>query len=249
MIENTIKNFSDKAKKDAVEYCRKLLPYEGCGIISEDNFIPFDNKSSDPLNNFLIDDREFDYLLMRNKIQAIIHSHNDFPHASLNDQRAQREFDLPFGIINFRHGTCQHFIFWGDQLEKEPLLKRPFFFGVFDCLTLSSDYYKEKFNKEIPQPLREVNYWENDQSIFEDHVNMADYPVNFINIKDVKPNDIYFYKMFDSKYINHMAVVLENGRLLQHFMNKLSCTLPASYYQNYICYGGRFDLDWETYNE
>jgi len=246
MFTNIKENFPMNIKQEAIEHCRSLLPNEGCGVFSEDKFIPFENKADDPRNKFMINDPEFDYLLMKNKIQAIIHSHNDFPHASENDQEEQRSFEIPFGIINFRKGTCNHFIFWGEGIEIEPLLKRPFFFGVFDCLSLSQDYIYQKWGQRIPTPIRGINYWKNNQSLFEDHITDKSYPVEFIDVDEAREHDFYFYKVAGSKYINHVGTLIENGRILHHFINKVSCRLPASYYQEYICSAGRYNRDWES---
>jgi proteasome lid subunit RPN8/RPN11 len=245
MFTNKIQLIQPDVRKEAIEYCRSCLPNEGCGVIVDDKFMPFENKADKPENQFLINDDEFSRLLIEDKIQMVIHSHNNFPHASANDQEQQRALDIPFGIINFRKGTCQHFITWGDG-SIEPLLMRPFFFGVFDCLTLSADYTKGIYGQTIPTPIRSVDYWQKDISLFEDTVNDKDYPIDFIDVNKAGENDFYFYKMAGSKYINHVGTIMPTGRILHHFINKVSCRLPSSFHQEYICAAGRYRKDWES---
>lgn len=246
MFTNQYQIIPEATRKDAIEYCRSCRPNEGCGVVVDDEFIPFENKADNPKNEFLIKDDEFTRLMMDDKIQVVIHSHNEYPHASYNDQAQQRALDIPFAIINFRHGTCEHFITWGDGLKPEPLKMRPFFFGVFDCLTLARDYFIEQFGICIPTPLRQLNYWKNDQPLFEENTSSKDHPVSYIDISEAKAHDVYFYKMGGSKYINHVGVILENGRMLHHFINKVSCSVPASFYQRDIFAAGRLDRDWES---
>ena len=249
MFTNTIQNFNEQAKLDAIKHCRSCLPNEGCGIFSNDKFIPFENKAENPKNEFIINDDEFDKLLMDDKIQCIIHSHNEFPHASINDREQQIALDIPFGIINFRKGTAEHFIFWGDGIEIEPLLKRPFFFGVFDCLKLAEDYIFLKFQKKIEHQIVDINYWKKDQPVFEENLKSDKYPGYQIDINEAKEHDFYLYKMANSKFINHIGIIIENNRVLHHFVNKVSCRLPASYYQQEIVAACRFDQNWEGYND
>jgi len=243
MFTNKINIFSIKAKQDAIEHCRSCLPNEGCGIISKDKFIPFENRSEAPGQEFIIDDDRFNYLLATDMIDAIIHSHINYPHASEEDQQQQRALEIPFGIVNFQKGCATHLIFFGDTLETEPLIQRPFFFGVFDCLSLARDYWKQKFNIRISTPIRSLGYWKREQSLFEDHINSDDYPVDFINKNEAKPGDVLFYKMVGSKYINHVGSILDTGKVMHHFINKISCTLPPSYYQEMLYMGGRLNRD------
>jgi len=242
MFTNQYTHYNEQAMKDAIEHCRLCLPDEGCGIFVENKFIPYENKSPDKSNSFMISDNLFNQYYMDNKIQVIIHSHNDYPHASKQDLIQQREIEIPFGIINFRKGGCEHFIFFGKGIARDPLMRRPFFFGVFDCLTLVKDYSYKWSGVDIPDPPRDLNYWK-DEPLFEEAVSDVNYPVNFININKTKENDFIFYK-FDSKYINHVGVILPNGRILHHFINRVSCTLPKSYHQQHIHCGGRLDRNW-----
>lgn len=244
MFTNTIQIFDSDLIVKAIEYCRSKLPYESGGIFTDHNFIPFENESDTPSNKYYINNPDFYYLLSQEKIKCLIHSHNNYPHSSIDDQRAQKDFDIPFCIINFRNGTCEHVIFWGNDIPKEPLIGRPFFFGVFDCLTLSADYIFNKYNKQVPTPDRDVDYWKYNQSLFEDTVSDKEYPIDFIDKDDITIDDFLFYK-FDSKYINHVGTLMDNGRILHHFMGKKSCILPKSYFKKNIVAAGRFNIDWE----
>jgi proteasome lid subunit RPN8/RPN11 len=249
MFINKNINFSQKAINNAVEHCRKQLPNEGCGIFINDEFIPFKNKSENPEKEFIINDSLFDSYFINKKIQCIIHSHNNYPHASKQDQIQQKELEIPFGIINFRNGGAEHFLFFGNNIPINPLKNRPFFFGIFDCLSLVRDYTYSWSNILIPCPVRDFDYWKNNESLFEDHIENKTYPVKYININDLKTNDMILYK-FDSKFINHIGVLLPNGKVLHHFVNRVSCELPFSFYQQNIYKIGRLNTLWDgIFNE
>ena len=82
MFTNKIQIFSKEAIDGAIEHCRLKWPEEGCGAIINDEFVPFENEAEDKEKDFLINDNRFYEEYENGKIQCVIHSHENSPHAS-----------------------------------------------------------------------------------------------------------------------------------------------------------------------
>ena len=244
MLTNTIDNFSSEVKQDAMLHFINCFPEEGCGVFTKDDrFVPFQNTAIGNLNSFAITDRYFNQLFINDNIACIVHSHNEYPHASKADLEYQAEIDIPFGIMNFRNGSPDMFVFFGDGIDTEPLIGRRFFFGVWDCRALVTDYIDQEFGKRLIVPPYEKDFWEKDEPVFESVVGASDFPVSFCDTGILEPYDLVFYKVY-SKVINHVAIVMPTGHLLHHFNNKLSQRLPRTYYKQFVHCTGKLDKDW-----
>ena len=222
---NNIKYFDEELIQEAIEYMRPLWPEEACGVFSEGRFIPFENRAEDPKKNYIIDSIKFSSLLVDDKIDCIIHSHDNCPRLSYSDMQTQEEIGVPHGVINFKKRSVTHVIFWGEELPMAPLLGRPFFWGVSDCLTLVRDYYKINYNIELPNPLREWGFWKKGITMFEDGLEEADYLVR-VEPKQAKEGDLLF---FGNETINHCGILLKRGLTLQQFVGRLSAEYPIKH--------------------
>lgn len=224
-ITNLIQHFERSLIDEAVEYFRTKMPEEACGIFSDNKFIPFVNKADDPLSNFAINDPLYTELYLNNKVDCILHSHDDFPSVSYDDKSNQQQLDIPYGIINFKQKSVTHVIFFGDYLEIEPLKGRPFFYGAFDCLTLVRDYYAINYNIELPDPPKYWNIWK-DKQIFEG--GLAEHKqLERIKLMYAEEGDIILYKM-QGNNIDHCGIYLGNSLMLHHFIYRLSATYPLN---------------------
>jgi len=241
--------FFKEAIDNAIEHCRYVWPEEGVGAIIDDEFVPYENEAESLINNFIITNEDFYQQYKEGNVQCLIHSHEDYPHASMNDQIQQAEMDIPFCIINFKKRSVTHVIFWGRQIPIEPFKLRPFFFGVFDCWSLVADWIKIKKSIIVPNPARKFGFWRKGESVFERFIEDECKPYKYIrNVREFKEGDILFYKIHSSKYINHSAIVHENNKALHHFHNKVSAEYPISFMQKYIECILRFDPYWNDYN-
>jgi len=242
MILNTHTIFPDGIIADACNHAKDTFPNESCGVIYEDGYIPFENKSDNVSNSFLINDPLFDNLYIEDKVKCIIHSHNDHGHASKGDQIQQQELDLPFGIINLKNKSITQIAFWGESIPTEPLMKRTFFFGVWDCFALVRDFLIQKYNIIPPDPPREYGFWLRNESVFEDWIQEGKTPFRKIsNFKNVLPGDVLFYNLFGNKYINHCGVVSDDNLVLHHFEHRVSTKTPISFCQESLRYIYRLD--------
>jgi proteasome lid subunit RPN8/RPN11 len=206
-----------------IDYLRSKLPNEAAGVISKGEWIPFANKSDNPTANFMVNDPLFDELYIKGEIDYLVHSHLNYAAASIADQTMQRALDIPFLIVNFNKEYQVDQIATSNSWE-QPLIGRPFFFGLQDCLALCRDYTKLHYGVELPNPIREYGYWDKDIPMFEESISetgCADY----IPLSEITIGDLVLYTV-DSKVVNHIAVMVSETELLHHFIGK-----PSSYYR------------------
>jgi len=242
-ITNRNNFFDDQAIADAVDHAKEMFPLESCGAIIDEEYVRFENRAEDKAKSFVIDDPEFDLAYQNNEVQAVIHSHDNYRMASKADQQQQIEFDIPFGVINLLNRSVTHVIFWGDSLPIEPLKRRFFFYGVWDCYALVRDYFRVKWNHTLPNVARDFGFWNENKSVFEPNMEQDGFDVIPVHLDDIQPNDILLYNIHGTTYINHCAVLQENGLVLQHFQNEVSREYPISYFQQYLHSACRLNLE------
>jgi proteasome lid subunit RPN8/RPN11 len=248
-ITNRNKCFDQTIIDDAIKYSQSEWPNEACGIVVDNEFIPMKNCSPSPLDSFIINDKLFDELYIQNKIQCLIHSHEDemgTPLASKVDQEQQLEFNIPFGIINMRKKNITHVIFWGDQLPIEPILQRHFFYGVWDCYGLCRDYIRTTMNITPPNRARDFLFWYKGIAFMENE--MTDMPFIPIDLDKIQPNDFILYNIKGTTYVNHCGVYLGDG-VLHHLYGQVSRKLPTSDFIQYARKAVRHNPEWTGYEE
>ncbi|HCY86587.1 MAG TPA: hypothetical protein DHV36_15745 [Desulfobacteraceae bacterium] len=241
MMTNRNIIFDDSAIQDAVAHARMCYPFEACGAVINDRFVPFENQARDRENNFLINDRSFDQAYRAGQVQAVIHSHNDHPHASQADQEQQQAMDIPFGIINLRNNSVLNVVFWGDGIPREPLCGRQFFYGVWDCFSLVRDFIRERWGLITPNPTREYGWWHKGVKVFEPFLE-GGLPFKPVPLDKIQPDDILFYGLYGSPILNHCGVLMESGLILHHFESHLSRELPPAYQRQYLYRAYRLDV-------
>lgn len=241
--------FDKRCINAAIRHAREDWPNEACGAIIDGHYKRFDNKAPDKSNSFLINDPHFNQAYIDGKVKVVIHSHNDWDKASVEDQEQQKALEVPFGIINLKHKSIQHITFWGDSLPIAPLEGRFFFYGAgFDCIGLVRDYVFKTTGYRPPSPSHEWAFWLKGKSYFEEHIYGNDMPYYFIDLEDVKPGDVLLYNLMGTKYINHCGIFLNTrGEVLHHFHNQLSGRKPMSFERRYLKAAMRHDPNWEGY--
>lgn len=234
----------------AINHARSEWPKEACGAIIDGKYIRFENKASDTSNTFLINDPVFNQAYMDGKVEVVIHSHNNYPMLSKEDQEQQQALDIPFGVINLKNKSVSHVVFWGDSIEIEPLEGRPFFYGVWDCIRLVRDWVYLNTGYLTPNPAHEWAFWMKGKSYFEEHIYGDTMPFYFVDLDEVKPGDILLYNLMGTKFINHCGIYLnKRGEVLHHFANRLSGRFPITYERKYLKAAMRHDPNWSGYKE
>lgn len=234
MIEYFSKKIMSQAKKHAIE----CFPEESCGLVIDDIYLPCKNTARDPLRDFKIDTKL--YIVNNDNIKCIIHSHNDFPHASKKDMQQQLATDIPWGIINLKHRNVTDIQFWGDSLPVQDLIGRTFFHGINDCYGLVRDYYRKEKGITLKQFPREMSWWLTDEHMLVN--NMKEAGFNVIDKDRLEVGDVIFGSIL-SKSVNHSAIYVGNGLILHHLVNRLSRTEPLVRWNKYVTHYLRYEGD------
>ena len=221
--------FDQKIIDKAIMHARSKLPEESCGFIVDDDYIPMKNRARDKIQNFSIDPKQ--YIIYNEKIRAIVHSHDNYPHASKDDMIHQLESGVPWGIINFFNGHFTEIFFWGDTLEVQDLVGRPFNHGVHDCFSLVRDYYRLK-GFTLPISPRENHWWKTEPSML-----MKGYEelkcFKRVDPSEAKEGDIVLMIIL-AEVANHSGIYLGDGRILHHLYGRLSREESIYTWRKYI---------------
>lgn len=225
-----MKSYFDKSIVDkAILYAKKKLPEEMCGFIVDNDFIPVDNIADDKTKSFKINIK--DYIKYNDRIQCIMHSHDNYPHLSKEDVENQIRSNIPWGVVFLKNKMVDNVVFYGDSLEIQDLIERPFIYGVYDCANLMRDYYR--LNGINLKRIIPTNYlwWLNEDSYFEKYYEEFGFYV--IDKSELRDGDMVLFQI-QSNVINHCGIYLNNGILLHHLAGKLSCKEPLFIWKDYI---------------
>ena len=220
-------NIDLAATEHAIQHAKACWPFEACGAIVNDVFIPFDNVAEDPTRDFQISDPAYFDFYEGGMVECLVHSHIDNNAASVLDQNQQRCTDIPWMIINLRQRSVMDCIVFGES-SPPPIYGRPFFFGALDCLTLTRDYILVETGFEIPTPAHEFEFFMRGKSDLE----TMDLPMAEVHDKSLEKNDIMLYDVGGFGCINHIGVYLGAGEVLHHFLNRVSGSYPVTYGRN-----------------
>lgn len=171
------------------------------------------NVADDPCKTFVVSSVDM-RAAVASGLDAVIHSHPDYPACpSEADMRAQEATAVPWGIIATNGTSCTKMTWFGDQIERLPLIGRGFCHGVTDCYALIRDYYAMEHDITLPEYPRSWEWWLNGQSLYLDGVEAAGF--YRISQEEARDGDMWFAQM-RSKTPNHGGIITGNGLALHH---------------------------------
>lgn len=224
-----MKKYFDEVLIDkAVKHCQSVWPDEGCGFIVKDDFLPMENVSNEKILAFEIDPHE--YIKYAKDIKCIIHSHDNFPHASKKDMLQQIASNIPWGIVFLINKAVEQVAFFGDQIEPQDLIGRPFVHGIYDCYSLLRDYYRTK-GRTIPIFPRDNLWWERNPSMLLDGFIEAGFEE--IDTSEIREGDVFFAQVC-ANVVNHSGIILKDGIILHHLYGRLSRREPIYSWKKFI---------------
>lgn len=213
---------------EAFRHAESCFPNESCGFVIGNQYVPCDNIHSEPLNNFEISDE----IVFRhiNEIDAIIHSHNNSPHASEDDMAGQIRSNIPWGIINVKNGISLEINWLG--LPGNNLYGRKFINGCADCFSFAQDYYAKNHGISIKSYPHSIDFWKQEKNLIIENFEDADFVE--VNKKSILPGDALIYKLGDTKVSNHIAIYMGGGLIAHHLANKPSRREPITILQDHL---------------
>ncbi len=220
--------FDRKILLEAQQHAQIEYPKEACGFIMKDYYHAVQNRAEDPVKDFRISPEDF--LPHRNEIQAIVHSHADYPHLSKQDMLSQAASGYPWGVTLLKNQAVLGTYFWGDDLPIQDFIGRTFVHGIYDCWALVRDYWRNEGHDIIDFP-RENLWWEKDPSMLEDGCQEAGF--EFIDISQLQVGDVIFMKVL-ADVTNHSAIYLGEGLMMHHLYNRLSRREPMIRWSKHI---------------
>ena len=231
------------------------FPNEGVGfVLTDGSFVALKNVAAEPLEHFQVDDA--DYEKYEDTLAAIVHSHpHNKPVGSIkpHDPRTPSHSDIqchldtgvPMGIVDCDAENINSFIWLGES-HLHDVIGRDFIHGYFDCFSTCRDWYIQKYNLTIPNFARGVGWWngENAANLYMDNFERAGFYV--IDEEEVKPGDAVLLRVA-SRVVNHAGVVTNDGHMVHHLFNRLSCEERYELYRKgIVCFLRHKTLNQET---
>jgi len=212
-------------KVDAIKHINECLPNESCGLLAIVNgvekYFPCKNLAESKHEYFIIDPDDWVVAEDSGELTAIVHSHpNDTENPSENDRASCEYLGLPWYI--YGHETKSWFYLLPKSYKKSDLIGRKFIWGVYDCWSLITDWYKQVRNIDIP-------YWNRPKTIKE-FISNPEFEhalpkLNFVKQEDknnIEVGDVLLFKTCTGG-LDHVAVYIGDQTILNHNIKHLSC--------------------------
>tara|TARA_R110000772_G_scaffold249530_3_gene364025 strand:- start:9825 stop:10568 length:744 start_codon:yes stop_codon:yes gene_type:complete len=213
------------AKGKIKEFCTGEI--ESCGFILSSKrglkVVKCENKSDNPKERFMIGFEETEYYKSLGNIVGCFHDHLDnSTEFSKLDKWASEKTGVPYILY-----SNNEFFFYLPKGRDIPYVGRPYAPGVFDCFSLTKDFYKNEFNIELPEFYHELRYvedWRKHISTVKKYKGSRDETIveryflenNFKEVKDFKKGDILL--LHNGLAVADLAIFTKgNNILLQEF--------------------------------
>ena len=228
-----------KTQKDAIAHAIEEFPKESCGIVvavgRKEVYIRCKNTATTPSEHFHISNDDYDAAQEYGEIIAIVHSHpQKSPKPSEHDLVSCEISNVVWHILAVHtdpaHPELGPRVVGMHSFEpsgyEAPLVGRDFSFGINDCYGLVRDWYKRTLQIDLPNFAREDKFWERGENIIEENMEAA----GFATAKgQIKIGDVVLMNI-KSDIINHCAVYVGDGIILQHMYEHLSTRDPFGGY-------------------
>lgn len=238
-----------------VDHGKSVYPNEACGFIAQGSsglyYSPRENKSTTPKDTFEIDPQEWDPTCV-----AVVHSHpNTAFEPTKADMEGQINTAVPWGIYSIRQDwetkefLTSDIMYFGKGVPIPPLVGRTFRWGPSgsdnggDCYAIIKDFYKLKYNIDLPEFPRDNHWWKNGGDMYRDGFVQAGF--RQISEHELQDGDVFLAQVL-SKVPNHGGIYLSNdqdgkGMCLHHLTDQLSRRDNINVYKRFITHFLRYD--------
>ena len=216
-----MRNIEDLVISKIRDHAERSTPHECCGVVVVRNgrqtYIPIDNVSSNPTNEFQLDPSQFAVAEDHGEVLAIVHSHVGIPSTpSLMDRVECERSGYPWIVVSTVDGSLSYLEPTG---FRAPLIGREFIEGTLDCYALVRDYYKEVCRIDLPDFDRKFTWWQNGDDLISRNLESAGF--YSIQSDELRKNDGIIMQI-GSRVPNHVGVYAGNNMFLHHLKDRLS---------------------------
>ena len=210
----------DKRDKEIVNDLFEVYPEEGCGLlVNRKGKLYWEmctNVAENPLEDFVIDPKEYLRASLSGTIHAIVHSHPDATSSpSESDIRASNFLQIPYIIYSLPE--VDKYVHT-PETESKPLLGRDYTFGEQDCYSLVRDYYRQTYDLTLPSIVFEDDWWDKGFNYFDDLFDSY----GFREVESPEIGDVLIFKVF-CHVPNHCGIYTGEDVFMHHAINRLSC--------------------------
>jgi proteasome lid subunit RPN8/RPN11 len=207
---------NDNVLEQIIDHAARVFPSEACGLIVNSgyglNVIECANQSHEPGRSFLID--PIVYAAHADHIAAVYHSHpNRSPEPSEADIASAERCNVPFVIVGYP--SEEIFTYTPKGILPAPYEGRHFVYGVMDCLSLVSDYYRHELGIMINDGERKQWQWWLDVAHQHAFVN-GFIAQGFAVVTEPQVNDLVIMTTGGGPCPNHVAIYMGDSRILHH---------------------------------
>jgi cell wall-associated NlpC family hydrolase len=107
------------------------------------------------------------------------------------------------------------------MLKYDHLVGREFKWGSDDCYGLLRDFYRDNFSVDLPNIARPENFWENGMNLYMDNYYQCGFRAIDVHPTQWQVGDVFLMAIL-SNTPNHVAMLVEDGRILHHLYGNLS---------------------------
>lgn len=202
-------------------------PRERCGAIVKDGdgqrLVECTNVHANPHEFFAISAEEWAFLNVDYEVVALWHTHPNASAAPSDYDRAMIEkTGLPWHIVSWPAGGHSYTEPTGHDLPYEG---RTFVHGVLDCYALVRDWYKRELGIEMPDYVREDEWWRKGKNLYVEQFEENDFISIGTDVRKLQRGDAILMQIL-SKVPNHAAIYLGDGKILHHTYKRLSRIVP-----------------------
>ena len=197
------------------------FPREACGVVivrrGKQVYVPCSNLASSPAEHFVLSPEDYARAEDEGEVIRIVHSHpNIAATPSEADKVGCESSGVPWLIVNWPTGKIVEFAPSGYEA---PLIGRSFHHGILDCYSLVRDYYSRETGIMIPDMHRAENWWLKGEDLYVQ--NFEDFGFVEIDQAHLRRHDALLMQV-GSPVINHAAVYIGDGMIIQHCAGRLS---------------------------
>lgn len=212
MNSNTLAQIRQHAEEEYPRECCGLI----CVVKGKEKYFKCKNIAVNDYN-FIMDPKDYAMAEDEGEILSIVHSHCNIPATpSQADLVSCEKFGKPWVIISWPTGQIHELFPSG---YKADLIGREYHHGILDCYTVCKDYYREVLSIDLPDPIRQDEWWLKGENLYLENFQSIGFVK--VELEDMRLHDGILMQLA-SPVPNHAAVYIGDNKILHHVANRLS---------------------------